>query len=216
MKTDADLKREVEAELAWDPAVNANAIGVAVKDGVVTLSGHIDTYPEKWAAERALRRVRGVKALALELDVRLSPDHQRSDTDIALAAESALKWNSAIPPDSVRLTVDKGWITLRGELDWDYQRKSIEKSLRHLTGVIGISDEIGLHYRPVPGDISRRIREALTRQSEREARHLDIDVSGDTVTLRGQVHSWHERDAAWGAAWSAPGVAKVIDELTIG
>ena len=216
MRTDADLKRGVEAELAWDPAVDATAIGVAVKDGVVTLSGHVETYLEKWAAEKALRRVHGVKAVALEIDVRLSPDHQRSDTDIARAAESALKWNSCSPAGAVTLTVDRGWITLRGELEWDYQRQSIEKSLRHLTGVIGITDDIGLHYRPTPLDISHRIGEALKRQSEREARHIQIDVKGDTVTLRGKVHSWQERDAAWGAAWSAPGVVKVVDELTVG
>jgi osmotically-inducible protein OsmY len=216
MKSDADLKREVEAELAWDPAVDATAIGVAVRDGVVTLSGHLDTYAEKWAAEKALRRVHGVKAIALEIDVRLSPDHERSDTDIAQAVESALKWNASIPADTVTVTVDKGWVTLRGDLDWDYQRKSIERSLCHLAGVKGISDEIGLHYRPTPADISQRIAQALKRQSDREARHLQIDVSGDTVTLRGKVHSWQERDAAWGAAWSAPGVVKVVDELAIG
>lgn len=216
MKSDAELKREVEAELAWDPAVKDTAIGVAVSNGVVTLSGHVDTYPEKWAAEKALRRVQGVRALALEVDVRLSPDHQRSDTDIARAAELAVTWNSTLPANAVRVTVDHGWITLQGELEWDYQRKALENTLRHLTGVVGISDEIVLRQRPAPSDISRRIGDALLRQTQREARHLDIGVQGDTVTLRGTVHSWHERDAAHGAAWSAPGVRRVVDELSIG
>lgn len=215
MKTDAELKRDVEAELAWDPAIKSTAIGVAVKDGVVTLSGHLQTYPEKWAIEKALRRVSGVKAAALELDVRLSPDHQRSDTDIANAAENALKWHTQVPASAVRVIVDKGWITLQGELDWDYQRKSVEHALRNLVGVIGISDEITLKVRPTPAGLSQRIQEALTRQAVREARHIEVDVRDGTVTLRGQVHSRHEREAARGAAWSAPGVRAVVNELQI-
>lgn len=213
MKTDEELKMRIQEELAWDPAVNATGIGVAVKDGIVTLSGHVETYPEKWAAEKALQRVHGVRALAIEIDVRLSPDHRRSDTDIARAAELALQWHTAVPADAVRLTVDQGWITMAGELDWDHQRQSLEQALRHLTGVIGISNEIVLRSQPAPQDIAQRIAAALQRQSAREARHLDIAVKGDTVTLRGSVHSWRERDAIRGAAWSAPGVRRVVDEL---
>lgn len=216
MRSDAELKRLVEAELAWDPAVNEAGIGVAVKDAVVTLSGHVDTYPEKWAAEKALRRVNGVRAAALEIDVRLSPDHRRTDTDIARAAEHALQWHAGVPADAVRLTVDQGWITLRGELDWEFQRHNVERAVRHLTGVIGVSDEITLRKRPAPEDIGRRISEALQRQSTRSAQHMHIAVQGDTVTLSGTVHSWHERKAAHGAAWSAPGVRRVVDELSVG
>lgn len=216
MKTDADLRRDVEAELAWDPAVRSSEIGVAVKNGVVTLSGHPQTYSEKWAVEKALRRVQGVKAIALELDVRLSPDHQRSDTDIAQAAEQALKWHTLVPADAVRITVDKGWITLEGDLDWDFQRKSVEQAVRNLKGVVGVSDEITLRFRPAPGDIARRIAEALKRQTEREVKRLEIQMHDGTVTLRGTVHSWHERDAAQGAAWAVPGVRCVVNELQIG
>lgn len=154
MKTDADIKRDVEAELAWDPAIKASGIGVAVKDGVVSLGGHLETYSEKWAVEKALRRVQGVKAIALELDVRLSPDHVRSDTDIAQAAETALKWHTLVPVDAVRLTVDNGWITLQGDLDWDFQRKSVEKAVRHLKGVVGVSNEVTLRFRPAPTGIN--------------------------------------------------------------
>lgn len=216
MKSDAELKSEIEAELAWDPAVKDTAIGVSVRGGVVTLSGHVNTYPEKWAAEKALQRVHGVLAEALEVDVRLSPDHRRSDTDIARAAEQALSWHASIPAEAVRLIVDQGWITVQGELDWDYQRRAVERALRPLIGVIGISDETVLRHRPTSEDIGRRIGEALQRQTAREARHLDIDVQGDTVTLRGTVHSWHERKAVHGAAWAAPGVRHVIDKLSIG
>ncbi|HET7865582.1 MAG TPA: BON domain-containing protein [Burkholderiaceae bacterium] len=215
MKTDAELKRDVAEELAWDPAVNASAVGVAVKDGVVTLTGHLDTYAEKAAVERVLKRVGGVKAIALELDVRLAPGHVRSDTDIARAAEQALGWNSMVPANKVRVIVDRGWVTLQGQLEWDCQRQSAEKAVRALVGVVGLSNEIALTPRTAPSDVTRRIREALTRQAQREAKHLAVQVSGGTVTLQGQVHSWHERQAAQGAAWAAPGVTQVINELTI-
>jgi osmotically-inducible protein OsmY len=215
VKTDSDLKRDVELELAWDPAVKASAIGVAVKDGIVTLSGHLDTYPEKWAAERALQRVAGVRAVALELDVRLSPGHRRGDTDIAKAAEDALRWHSVVPPDAVRVTVDQGWITLQGELDWDYQRKSVEQAVRNLVGVVGLSDEIKLKQKAVPANVKQLIQDALTRQAVRAAKHIEMDVRDGTVTLRGSVHSRQERDAARGAAWSAPGVRAVVDELEV-
>ena len=215
MKTDADLKTDVTAELAWDPSVKATVIGVAVKDGVVTLSGHLETFAEKHAAERALRRVAGVKAIALELDVKLAPNHKRSDTDIAAAAEEALKWNTLVPLERIRLTVDHGWVALQGEVEWDYQRHSAEKAIRPLMGVVGISNEVTLRARPKAVNLSHRIEEALTRQAIREARHIQVDVDGTTVKLSGTVHSWQERDAAQGVAWSAPGVHVVINELRV-
>ena len=215
MKTDSDLKRDVTAELAWDPAVKATAIGVAVKDGVVTLTGHLETFAEKHAASRAVRRVAGVKAIALEIDVKLSPGHKRSDTDIAESAEQALKWNTLVPLDAIRLTVDHGWVTLQGSVEWDYQRRSVEKAIRPLMGVVGISNEITLRNQPKAADLSRKIAEALTRQAIREAKHIQIAVDGTTVKLTGTVHSWQERDAAQGVAWSAPGVGVVINELRV-
>lgn len=216
MKTDAALQREVEAELAWDPAVRSTAIGVAVRNGVVTLSGHLDTYAEKWAAEDALRRVSGVKAIALELDVKIARDHQRSDTDIANAAEQSLKWHAQVPAEALRITVDKGWVLLEGEVDWDYQRRSVEQAVRNLKGVVGMSNKITIKQQAAPADVARRIQDALTRQVERETRRMDIQVQDGTVTLRGTVHSWHERDAAVAAAWAAPGVSRVVNELIVG
>ena len=215
MKTDVELKKDVTAELAWDPAVKSTAIGVAVQDGVVTLSGHLETFADKHAAARALRRVAGVKAIALELDVKLSPDHKRSDTDIAAGAEEALKWNTLVPLQAIRLTVDHGWVTLQGEVEWDYQRRSVEKAIRPLMGVVGISNEITLRARPESIDLSRKIQEALTRQALREAKQIQVDVDGTTVKLSGKVHSWQEREAVQGVAWAAPGVHAVINELHV-
>lgn len=214
MKTDAELKKDVQAELDWNPAVNATEIGVAVKDGVVTLTGHIATFAEKHAAERSVRRVQGVRAIALELDVRLAPEHRRSDTDIALAAESALKWNTMVQ-DKARVTVDKGWVTLRGEVDWEYQRRGVEAAIRPLMGVVGISNEMTLKPQVTAAGVKASIESALKRQSAREANRMDIKVEGAKVTLKGTVHSFHERDAAQGAAWSVPGVRFVVNELGI-
>ena len=216
MKTDVELKKDVTVELAWDPAVKATAIGVAVKDGVVTLTGHLETFADKHAAERALRRVAGVKAIALELDVKLSSDHHRSDTDIAASASEALKWNTLVPRESIRLTVDHGWVTLRGDVEWDYQRRGVEKAIRPMMGVVGISNEITLRVGPKVTDLSRKIQEALTRQALREAKHIEVSVDGATVKLSGTVHSWQERNAAQGVAWSAPGVNTVINDLSVG
>ncbi len=214
-KSDLNLKRDVEAELDWDPAVRPAAIGVAAKDGVVTLTGHIDTYAEKRAIEKALRRVQGVHAIALELDVRLSPEHRRSDTDIAAAAEHALKWNTLVPADRIRVTVDNGWVTLQGELEWHYEKRCAEKAVRPLIGVVGVSNDIAIKPRVSPANVEKSVADALRRQLEREIDRIKVDVDGSTVTLRGTVHSWHESDAAQGVAWSAPGVRSVVNELRI-
>ena len=216
MKTDLELKQDVTAELAWDPAVKSTAIGVAVKDGVVTLTGHPQTFADKHAAVRALRRVAGAKAIALELDVKLSSDHHRSDTDIAASAGEALKWNTLVPQESIRLTVDHGWVTLQGDVEWDYERRSVEKAIRPMMGVVGISNEITLRAGPKVTDLSRKIEQALTRQATREAKHIEVSVDGTTVRLSGKVHSWQERNAAQGVAWSAPGVNTVLNDLLVG
>lgn len=216
MKTDAQLKHDVVAELAWDPAIDADGIGVAVHDGVVTVSGHLETYAEKHAVERALGRVAGVEAIALELDVRLSPQHRRSDTEIAAAAESALQWHTAVPHEQVQITVERGWVRLLGVVDWEHQRRAVEQAIRPLAGVTGISNELRLKPRPTPADLASRIEGALQRQALRGAQRVEIDVDDGRVTLRGCVHSRHEREAACGAAWSAPGVRAVVDQLRVG
>jgi osmotically-inducible protein OsmY len=215
MKTDTQLKKDVSSELEWDPAVNAAGVGVAVKDGVVTLSGHLDNYAQKYAVERAVQRVEGVKAVAVELDVKLAPDHKRSDTEIAQAAEQAFSWHSLIPAEPIRVKVEKGWITLTGELDWAFQRTNAEKAVRPLTGVIGVTNSITLKPQAAPVNVTTRIQDALTRHAQTEARNIDVAVSGAVVTLRGKVHSWSERAAAQGAAWSAPGITQVVNELQV-
>lgn len=215
MKTDSDLKKDVLTELSWDPLVPEARVGVTVSEGVVTLTGHLDTYAEKIAARRAVERVSGVKAIAVELDVIPLGVHQRSDTEIAAAVEHALSWNTSIPQDRVKVTVEKGWVTLSGELDWNFQRRAVERMVRPLKGVVGITDNIRLKTLPIPVNLSNRIQDALTRQAVREARRIDITVDGGVVTLNGHVHSWAERNAAEGATWSAPGVSRVNNQLII-
>ena len=215
MKTDAQLKDDVSTELEWDPSIHASQVGVAVKNGVVTLTGHLDTYQEKYAIEKAVGRIEGVKAIAVELDVKLEYGHKRSDTEIAAAAESALKWHSQIPEERIQVRVEKGWITLKGEVDWDYQRKNAEKAVRPLVGVVGVTNGITLKEAVAPADVAGSIRNAFVRHAEREAKKIEVSVRGATVTLRGTVDSLAERAAAVGAAWAAPGISNVVNEIDI-
>lgn len=215
MKTDSEIRKDVLSELQWDPLIPETKVGVTVNEGVVTLSGHVDTYAEKVAAKRAAERVSGVKALAIEIDVIPVGDHQRSDTEIALAAEHALSWNTSVPQDRVKVTVEQGWVTLTGDLDWNFQRRAVERLVRPLKGVVGVTDNIRLKTLPVPLKLRERIQDALTRQVMREARRIEVVVEGSEVTLRGQVHSWAERNAAEGASWSAPGVTRVNNQLLV-
>ncbi|WP_029001402.1 BON domain-containing protein [Azohydromonas australica] len=216
MKTDAELKQDVQDELDWDPAVDATAIGAAVECGVVTLAGHLQTYAQKWAVQKALQRVAGVKAYALELDVLLAPNHRRSDTELAQCAQAALQQLAMLSNVGVRPTVDKGWIKLQGEVDWEFQRRLVEKTISHLKGVVGVSNDITLKHHSTPPDLDDRIRRALVRQAEREALHIKVQAHPNgTVTLRGTVHSWHERCAAEGTVRAAPGVRWVVNRIQI-
>ncbi len=215
MKTDNQIKADVMAELAWDAAINPIGIGVIVKNGVVTLTGHLDTFAEKHAVERAVRRVAGVRGIALELDVKLSAAHKRSDSEIAQAASSALRWSSLVPDEHIKVEVEDGWVTLTGEVDWGYQLASAEQSIRPLVGVRGLTNRITIKSRASSKLIGEEISAALQRQAEREAKHLDIEVEGGVVTLKGKVHSMSEHDAAIGAAFAARGVTRVIDKLEI-
>jgi osmotically-inducible protein OsmY len=216
MKTDAELKADVIAELAWDSAINPTGIGVMVTNGVVTLTGHLETFTEKHAVERAVRRVAGVRGIALELDVKVSAAHKRSDSEIAQAAATALLWNSNVPDDRVQIEVENGWITLTGELDWHYQLTSAEQCISSLLGVRGLTNNITIKPRVNPKQIGAEIISALTRQAVREAEHIGIEVSDGVVTLKGKVHSLAERDAAVGAAYTARGVSQVIDKIEVG
>jgi osmotically-inducible protein OsmY len=195
--------------------VHATEIGVAVKDGVVTLSGSVDSYAKRWAAEEAAHRVRGVKAVADEIEVRLSGDGRRTDEEIAEAAAHALEWDPLIPADRIKVTVANGFVTLEGTVDWQYEREDAAHDVHHLTGVKGVSNLITLTPRPVPASIHRNIEDALVRTARSDADHIAAAVSGSKVTLSGTVHSWGEREEAARQAWSAPGVTSVDNRITI-
>lgn len=215
MKSDTQIRDDVLAELRWDPAINETDVGVIVKDGNVTLTGHLSSYAEKYAAERAVQRVLGVKGVAVELDVRLPSNHQRTDAEIAAAVEHAIEWHTLIPTEKVHPKVEKGWVTLSGEAEWDYQRRAAEGAVRNLLGVTGVTNLITLKPRVKADVVEGRIREALERQADREAKKIEVGVAGTCVTLRGKVHSLAERYAVQGAAWSAPGVTRVVNDILV-
>lgn len=216
MKTDVQIKSDVTDELAWDPAVNETNIGVMVKDGVVTLAGHLDTFAEKHAVEHAVRRVEGVRGIALDLEVKLGTGKERSDSDIAEAASTALRLNSMLSGKALKVEVENGWVTLTGEVDWAFQFTSAQECIRHLAGVRGLINEITIKPRAKTENIAAQITAALKRHAAREASHIGIQVEGTTVTLNGTVDSLAEREAALGAAYCAKGVSRVVDHLRVG
>ncbi|HEV3216819.1 MAG TPA: BON domain-containing protein [Vicinamibacterales bacterium] len=214
-RTDAQIQQDVLAELKWEPRVLPNEIGVSVKDGVVTLMGSVDSYIKRWAAEDAAHRVRGVKAVANDIEVRLSQGDERTDTDIASAAAKALEWDALIPPEKVEVTVSKGWVTLKGSVEWQYQRDEAERVVRRLTGVKGVTNLIAITATPAPAEIKKKIEDALTRTAQNDAQKITVEVQGSKVILRGTVRSWVEREEAARQAWAAPGVASVDNRITI-
>ena len=215
MKTDQQLRDDIMAELAWDPSIDAATVGVIVNKGVVTLTGHLNSYAQKHGVERIVERVAGVKAIAVETDVKLPDSSKRTDTDIAAAAEHALSWNAMVPKDRLKVRVEHGAVTLSGDVDWSFQRSHAGRAVRALTGVVEVFNRIAVKSGPAPADLHRRIASAITRQAMREVDRIKADVQGGTVTLRGPVHSWAERRAAKGAVWAAPGVTAVIDEMVV-
>ena len=215
MKTDSQLQQDVIAELKWEPSVNAAQIGVEVKDGIVTLAGHVSSYAEKWDAERAAQRVSGVKALAIEMDVKLSGSSKRNDADIAGSAENALQWMTYLPKDSVKVMVEGGWITLSGEVDWEYQRQSAAGAVRYLVGVTGVSNQIAIKPKVSVSVVKSDIEAALKRRAHADAQKISVEVRGTDVTLTGTVHSWSERDLATHSAWGTPGVRNVVNNITV-
>jgi osmotically-inducible protein OsmY len=216
MKTDSQIQTDVMQELKWDPSVTREHIGVAVSDGIVTLSGTIPTYIEKSAAEKAAQRVSGVKAVVEKIKVKLPGSYKRDDQDVAKAIVNQFKWSVQVPDDLVKASVENGWVDLKGEVEWDYQRTAAENCVRGLAGVKGVSNNITIKAKKVrPEIVKQRIEEALKREAEREARRIAVEVRGSRVILSGSVHSFAEMQDARGAAFSAPGVTSVENNLHV-
>ena len=213
-RADTNLHRTILEELAFDPAIDAGKIGIAAENGVVTLTGTVQTFTEKWAAEKAVKRVRGVRAFANEIVVELIGTHKVSDTDIAAGAANVLAWDPSLP-STIQIEVHDGVVSLSGAVDWQYQRALAEKHLRRIKGVVAIVNNLQLRSSVAPNDVKERIKSARERDADIEAANIDIGVAQGKVTLRGTVHSWSECDAAMRAAWSVPGIQSVSNELTV-
>jgi osmotically-inducible protein OsmY len=213
--TDKDLKQHVQSALDWEPSLDASDIGVSADEGVVTLRGNVASYAEKVTAERVALRVYGVKGVANDLSVHLASLFERTDTEVAQAAVAALTWNTTVPHDRVTVTVTNGWLTLKGTLDWQYQKDAAARAVRDLTGVKGLTNSIVVQPRVKTIDVRDKIEAAFKRSAEIDARRVNVTATDGKVILSGNVHSWAERQEAERAAWAAPGVTQVEDRLAI-
>ncbi len=217
MRTDNAIQRDVIDELRWDPRIHTSELGVAEKDGVATLSGTVASYAEKWAAERAAERIGGVKAVASELTVQLDTLHVRTDTELAHRILDAFRWDVQVPDAKLKAIVTEGWVQLDGEVEWKFQKDAAERVVRNIIGVRGMTNSV--HVAPLPisaYDVRTRISDALRRQGEEHAQNISVEAKGAVVTLTGRVPTFAERRAAESAAWLAPGVREVRDEILVG
>jgi osmotically-inducible protein OsmY len=212
-RRDELIQQDVLAELKWDARVQPNEVGVSVKDGIVTLTGWVDSFLKKWSAEEAALRVKGVKAVVNDIDVRFST--QLTDPDIAAAVLRALEWDAGVPAGKLQVTVSKGWVTLKGEVEWQYQREDAEKVVRRITGVKGVSNLIVVKPRMSPADLKKKIEEALVRSAQLDAEKITVEIQGTRAILRGTVRSWAEKQEAERAAWSAPGITEVDNRIML-
>jgi len=220
MKSNEQLQRDVMDAVKWEPLLNGAStqraeIGVTADGGVVTLTGHVNSYAAKLSAERAAKGVNGVRAVAEELEVRLDGKNLKTDTELAAAAVNALRWNTSVPDDRITLSVENGWVKLEGDVEWQFQKDEARHEIEDIAGVKGISNLIGVKPVLKPTEIKGKIERAFQRSATIDASNVSVDVNGSLVTLKGTVHSWAERDDAEDAAWAAPGVAKVNDQLTV-
>ena len=215
MRSDSEIEKNVKAELEWDPDLDATDIAVSVKNGVVTLTGFVKSYTDRYEAETAAKRVAGVVAVANDIEVRMPSVDERPDPDIAREAAAAIKSQLPISSENIKIIVKNGWVTLEGEVEWQYQRQTAENVVRRIKGVKGVSNTIVLKPRAEPTEVKRKIQEALGRSAEVDANRIEVEARGGEVILKGTVRSWIEREEAERAAWAAPGVTKVEDRILV-
>lgn len=213
---DIDLRKDVLDELEWDPSIDARTIGVAIESGIIALTGHVGSYADKTNAEKIVKRVFGVEGVANDLEVKPPTSLERDDVDIARSAVNALEWNASVPKNRIKLSVSKGWVTLEGDVDWYYQKRAAEDAVGILAAVRGVIDKVTVKARGAKAaDVKDKIEAALKRNAEIDSKKIAVVASDGRVTLSGTVRSWVERQDAVNAAWSAPGVTNVVDQIRI-
>lgn len=215
MKTDSEILRDVQDELKWDPYLSSSEIGASVRDGIVTLTGIVDSYYKKLAAENAVKKIAGVKGVVQKIEVRLSESGKRKDTDIAQAIENAFKWSVLVPKDNIKIKVENGWVTLEGSVEWEFEKNAARKAAEKIAGVVGVTNNIMVTPKVTSSEIKQKIKSALTRSASFDADRINITVDGSTVRLSGKVRSYAEKKEAEREAWLAPGVTRVENDIEI-